>query len=131
MSSKSHSLFFLFRIGLSIHKFNKKAEEEVGLSLVQWCLLEQLIDMPGTSACTLAKSVGVHPSTLTQTLKRLKKKGFVFQVDDPKDSRKKIISLTKSGKNAMERIAPKMREWSDDFSSVNEDLHRLNLFLQH
>lgn len=130
MSKDERPLFALIRIGISIHNFNKKAEEKVGLSLVQWCLLEQLIDMPGTSAYALSKSVGVHPSTLTQTLKRLEKKGFIFQAEDPRDSRKKIISITKSGKQAMERIATQITEWSNFLSPLSNDLRRLNLFLQ-
>jgi len=130
MSLESRPLFSLFRIGISIHHFNKKSEEKFGLSLVQWCLLENLIDMPGTSAHALAKSVGVHPSTLTQTLKRLEKKEFVFQAEDPRDSRKKIISLTKNGKEAMESVAIQMRDWSNDLSSLGGDLMRLNSFLQ-
>lgn len=130
MNAENHPLFSLFRIGIAIHNFNKKSEEKVGLSLVQWCLLKKLIDMPGTTAHALAKSVGVHPSTLSQTLKRLEKKGFVYQVDDPKDTRKKIISITRSGKNAMERIAIQVCQWTEDLSSVNNDLRQVNTFLR-
>jgi len=130
MSKDMQPLVSLFRVGISIHNFNKKSEEKIGLSLVQWCLLEQLIDMPGTSAQVLAKSVGVHPSTLTQTLKRLEKKGLLYQAEDPKDSRKKIISITKDGKHAMERIASQMSDWSMCFAPVSNDIRRLNSVLQ-
>ncbi len=131
MNKNDRLLFSLFRIGVSIQHLNKKSERKVGLSLVQWCLLEQLIDMPGTSAYALAKSVGVHPSTLTQTLKRLEKKGHVFLTEDPRDSRKKLISLTKIGKQAMEKVQKQMNSWSDELSSFRNDLKRLNSFLQN
>ena len=39
----------------------------------------------------------MHPSTLTQSLKRLLKKDAVFVGEDPKDSRKKIVSLSRKG----------------------------------
>lgn len=130
MSKDVQSLVSLFRVGISIHNFNKKSEERVGLSLVQWCLLEQLIDMPGTSAHALAKSVGVHPSTLTQTLKRLEKKGFLFQAEDPKDSRRKIISITIHGKQAMERISSQKNDWMKCLAPVSNDLQKLNSVLQ-
>ncbi|MBN8538057.1 MAG: MarR family transcriptional regulator [Deltaproteobacteria bacterium] len=130
MSKDVQPLVSLFRLGISIHNFNKKSEEKVGLSLVQWCLLEQLIDMPGTSAHALAKSVGIHPSTLTQTLKRLEKKGFLFQAEDPKDSRKKIISITIHGKQAMERIASQKKDWTKCLTPVSNDLQKLNAVLQ-
>lgn len=112
----------LFRIGISIHNFNKISEREVGLSLVQWCLLRKLIDMPAASAFSLAKEVGIHPSTLTQTLKRLDKKGFVFATDDPKDSRRKLVSLTRTGRKAMQIAEEKMSVWRMNFSEVKNEL---------
>lgn len=120
----------VFQIGLSIHSLNKRSEKKMGLSLVQWCLLEQLIDMPGTSAHDLSKAVGVHPSTLTQTLKRLEKKGYVFTNVDPKDSRKKQVALTKAGKRILESVRTQMDDWSIRLRGVGEDLERVKLVLQ-
>lgn len=130
MNKSSLPLFSIFRLGISIHNFNKRSEEKVGLSLVQWCLLEQLIDMPRTSAFALAKSLGIHPSTLTQTLKRLEKKGYIFQTEDPRDSRKKVISITKAGKLILERIATQMVDWSASLEPLVKDLHDLISLLQ-
>lgn len=115
----------LFRIGISIHNFNKISEREVGLSLVQWCLLRKLIDMPAASAFSLAKEVGIHPSTLTQTLKRLEKKGFVFISEDPKDSRRKVVSLTRLGRKSMQDAEKKMSVWRMNFSEVKNELLRV------
>lgn len=102
MSDLEHSLLTLFQIGVSIQNFNKRLEKSLGLSLVQWCLLKRLIDMPATPAHALAKAVGVHPSTLTQTLKRLERKNYIFITDDSKDYRKKLIAITRSGKKILE-----------------------------
>lgn len=120
----------VFQIGLSIHNLNKKSEKEMGLSLVQWCLLEQLIDMPGTSAFELSKAVGVHPSTLTQTLKRLEKKGYVYINADPRDSRKKQVSLTKTGHRILKNVRAEMNQWTKRLAGKIEDLRRVRVLLE-
>ena len=87
----------LVRKSLLFHNLNKSAESQLGLSLVQYHLLVILRDMPGSSPQKLAEAAGMHPSTLTQSLKRLKKKEVLFIGKDPKDSRKKILSVTRKG----------------------------------
>lgn len=92
----------LIRVGVAIQRMNKHFERELNLSLVQYCVLKCLLDMPGISAHVLADTVGVHPSTLTQSIRRLSKKGYLFIDVDPLDSRKKIISITRDGKRAID-----------------------------
>jgi len=94
-------------MSLAFHNLNKAVEAELGLSLVQYHLLFHLRDMPGISPQSLAKAVGMHASTLTQSLKRLGKKEFLFVGEDPRDSRKKIITLTRLGKAAIDRFEGK------------------------
>lgn len=131
MKDAERPLFSLFRIGNSIQALNKRTEKYCGLSLVQWCLLKYLIDMPGSSAQLLAKAVGVHPSTLTQTLKRLEKKKFIFITEDPKDSRKKLISITRAGKYTLETTAGNVQVWTKDLSILGDDLDRVQSHLFH
>jgi len=123
-------LFSLFHIGNSIQAFNKRSEKKLGLSLVQWCLLKRLIDMPATPAHSLASSVGVHPSTLTQTLKRLERKKLVFVMSDPKDSRKKLVSITRSGMELLQRTESHLKKCSQGLSILSEDLARIGSHLQ-
>jgi DNA-binding MarR family transcriptional regulator len=130
MTSKEH-LLSLFRIGISIHNMNKFSEKKFGLSLVQWCLLGELIDMPGASAWALSKAVGVHPSTLTQTLKRLEKKGYVFVDEHPQDSRKKLISITKKGKRTFEESTAEMKSWSQKLNAIGDSLKDVHQHLNH
>lgn len=130
MSKQEQSLFSLFHIGLSIHALNRRSEKGSGLSLVQWCLLKCLIDMPAASAHALAKTVGVHPSTLTQTLKRLERKNYIFIAEDPKDSRKKLISITRLGKDTLDQTTDKMWSWSQDLIELQGELYRVRSFLQ-
>ncbi|MBL7716506.1 MAG: MarR family transcriptional regulator [Bdellovibrionales bacterium] len=91
-------------LNLAFHALNKAAEQRLGLSLVQYRLLETLRDMPGCAPNRLAETVGMHPSSLTQSLKRLNRKQALFVDEDPRDSRKKILSLTRLGRDLMIRF---------------------------
>jgi DNA-binding MarR family transcriptional regulator len=72
--------------------------------MVQYHVLATLRDMPACSPQRLAKAAGMHPSTLTQSIKRLQKKGALFSGSDPGDSRKKILSMTKQGSRLLENF---------------------------
>ncbi len=109
ISQVEKSVLELSRVSLELHRLNKFFECEVKLSLVQFCVLRHLVDMPGTSAQTLAGAVGVHPSTLTQSIRRLALKEYLFVDEDPLDSRRKIISITRRGKNALDQAIEFMR----------------------
>lgn len=87
---------------LAFHHLNKAAELKFGLSLVQYHLLSHLREMPGCAPQGLAATAGMHPSTLTQSLRRLSRKGAVFVSRDPRDSRRKVLSLTRKGKELMD-----------------------------
>src|SRR5688500_2072878 len=100
----------IFHLTLSLHHVNKRFEASFGLSLVQLYVLESLRQTPAVNLNVLAREVGVHASTLTQTIKRLSRKQYVLVIDDPLDQRKKVISLTRSGKEAIERIEPFLKE---------------------
>ncbi len=130
MNDLDQSLFSLLDIGNSIHQFNKQSERRVGVSLVQWCLLKRLIDMPSASAQSLAAEVGVHPSTLTQSIKRLERKNFIFVIVDPKDSRKKLISITRHGKESLENTTIHMRTWLKEMEAFGDKIQRLSFLLQ-
>ncbi len=97
----SSFLALFVEVNLGFQKLNKKFERECGLSIVQWRCLSHVVRRPAASAQTIADSLGVHPSTLTQSLKRLRKRGQILVETDPADSRKKIISITREGNRAL------------------------------
>lgn len=104
MRAANEQVARLVKMSLAFHNLNKAVEGGLGLSLVQYHLLSHLKDMPGGSPQSLAKVVGMHPSTLTQSLKRLRKREFLFVGEDPRDSRKKMVTLTSAGKAAIDRF---------------------------
>ncbi|MBL7668972.1 MAG: MarR family transcriptional regulator [Bdellovibrionaceae bacterium] len=130
MSKTERHFVSLFHIGVAIHHFNKYSERYLGLSLVQWCLLKQLINMPAVSAHTLALAVGIHPSSLTQTLKRLERKKYVVIMNDPQDTRKKIISISRLGKDVLEITSKKLEVWSIGLSDIGNELGLIQTYLE-
>ncbi len=110
----------LVKMSLAFHNLNKAVEAELGLSLVQYHLLFHLRDMPGSSPQALAKVVGMHASTLTQSLKRLNKRDLLFVGEDPRDCRKKMISLTLLGKLALDRFEAGIEKLLADETQITQ-----------
>lgn len=123
-------LYSLFHIGNSIQVLNKRSEQRFGLSLVQWYLLRRLIHMPACSPLALAAAVGVQPGTLTQTMKRLEKKRLLHLGSDPHDSRKKLVSITREGKNLLQRASLKIEEWSSELAPLRSELQQIQSCLR-
>ena len=119
----------LVHLGVKIQNLNQSLERRHGLSLVQWGVLRSLIDMPATSARKLAAMVRIHPSTLTQSLGRLQKKGFLFASPDPRDARKKMLVATREGKDAVDALT---REFSQlkQSSALQSALSTIDDFLE-
>lgn len=121
---QSH-LFAIFKTGNLIQTLNKQSEQRAGLSLVQYCVLRVLVDMPAASAGDLADAVGVDPSSLTQTLRRLKSKRLICITQDPKDSRSKLISITRSGNNAVILAKKKFEIFEGQLTFVENEINKV------
>ncbi len=94
----------LFHLTLRLHHLNKDVERRFKLSLVQLFVLLRIRTLPATSSQALSSAIGIQPSSLTQTIRRLERKEYVFVTDDPRDSRKKLISLTRRGKDTVDVV---------------------------
>ncbi len=69
-----------------------------GLSLAQFGLLNHLVRLGGDwSPVRLARAFQVTKQTMTSTLARLERQGYVAIRPDPADGRAKLVSLTAEG----------------------------------
>jgi MarR family transcriptional regulator, organic hydroperoxide resistance regulator len=132
MEQPSSALPELFRLSIAIQQLNKVFEAEYGATLLQWYVLRVLLDSPGVSAQRLAVLLGVHPSTLSQMLKRMTLKKLIVVLEDPLDSRKRLISLTRAGKllhdsmekkatgifSTIQKISPELKNANKTITSV-------------
>jgi DNA-binding MarR family transcriptional regulator len=125
MAQAKHPLKSVFQVSLLLHNLNKEAERRVGVSIVQWTILKHLVEMPATSAQELSDAVKLHPSTLTQSLKRLLRKKLIFVSEDPRDSRKKVIVLTRMGKTILDQAEQQMDQLATELAAVETELYSI------
>jgi len=67
----------------------------------------------------LIKMHHLEPPSGIEVLKRLLKRGFIEEFDDPDDGRAKRINITESGKRKIKEILPKMEQV---FSRMSADM---------
>lgn len=75
----------------------------------------------------------IEPPSGIEVLKRLLKKEFIEEFDDPDDKRAKRIRITETGKQEIQSIMPKMKHVFSSMTaemSLNEKLHVVS-FLNH
>lgn len=104
MISEKQKIKKIIETSIFYHNLNKKAEKELGLTLVQYHLLSIIKDSPGASHQQIAEAIGLSPGSLTQSLKRMTSKDFIVICHDPKDARRKIIILNTKGKIAIDKF---------------------------
>lgn len=79
--------------------------EPYGLYPGQDLVLMQLWDEEGITQICLAERTGVDASTMTKTLQRLERRGFVERRADPDDTRATRVFLTPAGRDLETAIA--------------------------
>ncbi len=74
----------------------------------------------------LIKMHQLEPPSGIEVLKRLLKREFIEEFDDPDDGRAKRISITESGRQKIQEILPKMKQVFSSMTAdmtLNEKLH--------
>lgn len=84
-------------LSVDLHNLNAGFQRRYHISVVQWLVLEKIIDHPGLSAGTLAEISGVHPSTLTPTIARLESMGLIYIQERSSDQRRKLLVASWKG----------------------------------
>lgn len=82
----------------------REALNEKGLFVGQHELLVKLYHQPGTTASRLARDLDLSLATVSVSVKRLEKAGFVTKVPDEKDSRTTWLYLTDKGREVHDSI---------------------------
>ena len=86
-----------------LRAISASAEKE-GLTLQQFFLMGVLSREARVPMNALSKELRVTPPNITGVVDRLEAKGLVKRVADPKDRRKKEITLTEKGATQYERV---------------------------
>jgi MarR family transcriptional regulator, organic hydroperoxide resistance regulator len=104
-----------------------------GLRLGQYQLLRALWERDGLTPRELADHVGVEMPTVTRTVQRMMRDGFVRREANPSDARSVRIRLTPKGQG-MEEVAKGLLAQTTRVALEGvsaEDRERMNQTLQH
>jgi DNA-binding MarR family transcriptional regulator len=82
-----------------------------GLSLPQYHLLEALRDDDELTVGVLAEAAGVAPPTATRMLDCLARDGYIARRHSETDRRAVLVSLTPTGRTALEVAHEQVRAW--------------------
>lgn len=84
---------------------SKRMERELGLTGPQRLVLRIVAANPRIGAGPLARTLHLHPSTLTGVLRRLEEQRLLKRLDDPADARRALFTITPQGARLVERKA--------------------------
>src|ERR1700689_436540 len=85
----------------AFQKSAHKLFEPYGLTPAQFNVLNLLSDQPdGLRASDLARALIVDPSNVTGLLKRMKKEGWLREIESAADRRERIVALSAKGQGA-------------------------------
>lgn len=79
----------------------RRRSNEYGLSDRDSSILSHLSQSARITGATLARHIGVQPSTLSAVLKRLQALGYIERDAEPNDRRRQWLRLTERGEIAM------------------------------
>jgi len=108
----------VLKLADEIHRFRNAISEKYGLTSQQWLILLYLADDPNIPrvngqatqktllASELAESLHTSRPNITNLVNQLLKKGFVHQIKDHKDNRRKVLQLTARGVQVLDDIEP-------------------------
>ena len=134
----ANRLFFrLYQCANMLHKTGSRAVEAEGLTTQQWAVLGALsreAAQGGMSLGDLARYLMVSRQNLAGLVGRMERDGHVAIVQDERDRRSRLVTMTESGRHVWRDLArPKIRAYYDqvlqDFS-VNDTVHTLHYLLK-
>ena len=87
----------LWAVDHELTRISRRLERSAGVTGPQRLVVRVVGQRPGISAGALAEALHLHPSTLTEVLRRLTERGALERSQDPADSRRALFRLTPKG----------------------------------
>lgn len=82
------------------------ALRDAGITLRQFSVLAAIAGQEGASQSSLVETTGIDRSTLADMVSRMEKAGLIARIQSQSDARAKAVSLTESGREALDTAAP-------------------------
>lgn len=137
-------LLTLRQINICLNFYDGEAVSANDMTFAQLFLLNEIFAMDSASVCSaaLCERIGFTKSSISRTLKELRKNGYIRMRTDRKDNRKKHIILTEKAYSAqsdissyldtlndclLKQIPPKsLTETQDTLQRILENLQETN-----
>ena len=105
--------------------------QELGITGSQYHLLDKIEKKTVTNVKHLAEVLNVKPSAITAMLERLVQHGFVSRVQDQRDRRAVVVTLTQEGVNILKKARENSRTVLMKYAALLDDqeLYALNSIL--
>jgi DNA-binding MarR family transcriptional regulator len=96
--------------------------DDLGLYRGQPSMLNALWAEDGMTHSKLAERLGKSPATITKTVKRMEKAGFVERRPDPRDERLSRVYLTAAGRDIKSAVEGVWRSFEEQaFAGLDEE----------
>ena len=133
----------IIKLADEMHRLRNTITEKHGLTSQQWIILLYLAEdpnLPNTDghpphktvlASELADALHTSRPNITNLINQLLKKGFVQQVKDQKDNRRKVLQLTAKGVMVLNDIEPNRDRYTSQlFDHIDPaDLEKLGVII--
>jgi len=95
--SRRRTSYLVKRVELLVRGRLEGALKDLSITTGQYAALSLLADMPETSSATLARSIGVTPQTITETILAFEQRGLISREQSAAHKRIMKITLTDAG----------------------------------
>ena len=95
--------YAIYSTGIAIQRAYKPVLDRLGLTYLQYLVLNVLWRADGQSVGAIAEELVLESSTLTPVLKRLEAAGLVKRARNPNNERQVVVSLSADGRAMRER----------------------------
>jgi len=88
----------VWEVDHALQTASKRMEAALGVTGPQRLVIRIVGRFPGIRAGQLADTLRIHPSTVTDVVKRLERRGLLVRMRDARDGRRVLLGLTEAGR---------------------------------
>lgn len=92
--------------------FTERKMHDYDLGLPEQIILMFLFSKTKINQDTIAKHFMIDKGAIAKTLNKLENKGFIERLENKKNKREKLISITEKGKGLMGYMSQVLEEWN-------------------